>query len=84
MRSTSWKPYPALKVTAALHVAGAAALVAQPALWPAVAAALVANHGVLFAACMMPRSRVLGPNLVRLPAAAARGEVALTFDDGPA
>jgi peptidoglycan/xylan/chitin deacetylase (PgdA/CDA1 family) len=84
MRSTSWKPYPALKVTAALHAAGAAALVAQPALWPGVAAALLANHAVLFAACMMPRSRVLGPNLVRLPAAAAaRGEVALTFDDGP-
>jgi len=79
-----WKPYPALKVTAALHAAGAAALVAQPTLWPAVAAGLVANHGVLFAACMMPRSSVLGPNLVRLPAAAAaRSEVALTFDDGP-
>lgn len=33
---------------------------------------------------MWPQSRLLGPNLVRLPAAsAARGEVALTFDDGP-
>jgi len=79
-----WRPYPALKVTAAIHAAGAAALLAEPSLWPGVATALVANHGALFAACMMPRSRVLGPNLVRLPAAAAaRGEVALTFDDGP-
>jgi peptidoglycan-N-acetylglucosamine deacetylase len=79
-----WKPYPALRVTAALHAAGAVALGVRPELWPGVASVLVANHGVLFAACMMPRSSVLGPNLVRLPAAAAaRGEVALTFDDGP-
>ena len=35
-------------------------------------------------ACLRPRSRLLGPNLTRLPeVAAARGEVALTFDDGP-
>ena len=33
---------------------------------------------------MLPRSALLGPNLRRLPAgAAARGEIALTFDDGP-
>jgi peptidoglycan/xylan/chitin deacetylase (PgdA/CDA1 family) len=33
---------------------------------------------------MWPRSRLLGPNLVRLPhTAARRGEIALTFDDGP-
>src|SRR5262245_21082274 len=82
--SRRWTPYPALRATAGLHAAGALALAAAPELWPGVAAALLANHGVLFAACMMPRSRVLGPNLVRLPAAAeARGEVALTFDDGP-
>jgi peptidoglycan/xylan/chitin deacetylase (PgdA/CDA1 family) len=33
---------------------------------------------------MWPRSRLLGPNMVRLPKPAVdRGEVALTFDDGP-
>jgi peptidoglycan/xylan/chitin deacetylase (PgdA/CDA1 family) len=49
-----------------------------------VAAALVANHLVLFGASLVPRSRLLGDNLTRLPeAACARGEVALTFDDGP-
>jgi peptidoglycan/xylan/chitin deacetylase (PgdA/CDA1 family) len=33
---------------------------------------------------LIPRSRLLGPNIVRLPAAAiARRQVALTFDDGP-
>ena len=50
----------------------------------AAAAALVADHAALAVVGLWPRSRVLGPNLVRLPAAAAaRGEVALTFDDGP-
>jgi peptidoglycan/xylan/chitin deacetylase (PgdA/CDA1 family) len=47
-------------------------------------AALLGNHAVLAAAGMWPRSTMLGPNLRRLPpAAAARWEVALTFDDGP-
>ena len=33
---------------------------------------------------MRPKSRLLGPNLVRLPEPSVRrGEVALTFDDGP-
>jgi peptidoglycan/xylan/chitin deacetylase (PgdA/CDA1 family) len=46
--------------------------------------ALVANHVLLGLIGMWPRSRWLGQNMVRLPAAAAaRGEVALTFDDGP-
>jgi peptidoglycan/xylan/chitin deacetylase (PgdA/CDA1 family) len=52
---------------------------------PATAAALlVADHAALALAGLWPRSRVLGPNLVRLPEdAARRGEVSLTFDDGP-
>jgi peptidoglycan/xylan/chitin deacetylase (PgdA/CDA1 family) len=49
-----------------------------------VAATLAANHAVLAAAGLVPRSRLLGPNLTRLPdAAVRRGEIALTFDDGP-
>ncbi len=44
----------------------------------------MANHVGLAAAGCLPRSRLLGPNLVRLPETAARrAEVALTFDDGP-
>ena len=39
---------------------------------------------ILATVVIFPRSRLLGPNMIRLPAAAAqRGEVALTFDDGP-
>jgi peptidoglycan/xylan/chitin deacetylase (PgdA/CDA1 family) len=39
---------------------------------------------VLTGAGLWPRSRLLGPNWVRLPTASgARGEVAITIDDGP-
>ncbi len=79
-----WSPAPALQATAALHIGGALALALPGARWPWIAAALAVNHGVLFGASMAPRSRILGPNVVRLPEAARRRrEVALTFDDGP-
>ncbi len=59
-------------------------LAAQPHWWPWIVASFAANHAALGAVGMWPRSRLLGPNLVRLPEpAAARGEIALTFDDGP-
>jgi peptidoglycan/xylan/chitin deacetylase (PgdA/CDA1 family) len=75
---------PALRVTVALHAAGIALLVAAPAWWPWIAAALAANHLVLTAGVFLVRGRLLGPNLSRLPAAAiAQREVCLTFDDGP-
>jgi peptidoglycan/xylan/chitin deacetylase (PgdA/CDA1 family) len=75
---------PALRATAALHAGGVVAALALPAAWPAVLAGLAANHLVLFGAGLAPRSRLLGPNLSRLPpAAVARREIALTFDDGP-
>jgi peptidoglycan/xylan/chitin deacetylase (PgdA/CDA1 family) len=67
-----------------LHVGAAVALFLAPAHWPAVAGAVLANHALLTAAGLWPRSRMLGPNLLGLPpAAAARREAALTIDDGP-
>jgi peptidoglycan/xylan/chitin deacetylase (PgdA/CDA1 family) len=82
--TSPWRPAPALVASAGLHAVGAAALALAPSSWPAVALGLAANHAVLAGAGLMPRSRLLGPNLTRLPAAAARrGEIALTFDDGP-
>jgi len=75
---------PLLAGSAGLHAAGIAALGLAPGRWPLVLAALFADHCVLAGAGLWPTSRLLGPNLSRLPAAAAhRGEVALTFDDGP-
>jgi len=67
-----------------VHAGAAVALLAVPSQWPWALAALAANHAVLTAVGLWPRSTALGENLVRLPAAsAARHEVALTIDDGP-
>lgn len=74
----------ALRVTLVLHAGGIALLILDPALWPWIAAALVANHVILTAGVFLVRGRLLGPNLNRLPASAiAQGQVCLTFDDGP-
>ncbi|MHB1074936.1 polysaccharide deacetylase family protein [Thiobacillus sp.] len=79
-----WKPSPTLKATFALHGAAALGTLALPAAWPWALGALAANHAVLTLAGLLPRSTLLGPNLTRLPdAAAARREIALTLDDGP-
>lgn len=74
----------AIKVSIAVHLACALAFAIHPASWLWIVAIIAANHLILFAAIFVPRSGLLGPNVVRLPRAAAeRGEVALTFDDGP-
>lgn len=82
--SRRYRPTPLLLGSAALHAAGAVALAVAPRHWPAVAGTLFADHVLLAGLSLWPRSRLLGPNRSRLPEAAARrGEVALTFDDGP-
>jgi len=79
-----WRPSPLVLASAGLHAAGALALVLAPRRWPWIAGALVADHVVLTAAGLWPQSQLVGPTLWRLPAAAARrGEITLTFDDGP-
>lgn len=80
----AWSPPAAIRASVALHSLALAGMAIAPALWPWLAAAVAANHAGLTLAGMWPRNRLLGPNLVRLPAAAAAsGIVALTFDDGP-
>jgi peptidoglycan/xylan/chitin deacetylase (PgdA/CDA1 family) len=77
-----WLPTPLLRGSALVHLAALG--LAAAGRWRWAAAAVFADHLVLAAASMAPRSGLLGPLLTRLPAeAAARGEVALTFDDGP-
>ena len=79
-----WSPTPAVWLSMLLHAAAVATVAMQPALWPWALGAVAGNHLLLTAAVFWPRGRVLGANLVRLPAAAvARKEVSLTFDDGP-
>jgi peptidoglycan-N-acetylglucosamine deacetylase len=79
-----WAPSPFLCVSAAIHVAAAAAVLARPRVWPWALAAVALNHLLITAAGLWPRSGWLGPNLTRLPTPSARrGEVAITIDDGP-
>ena len=82
--SRRWSPPPLLYASASVHLAAAAAVLARPRVWPWALGALVANHVALAAAGLWPRSQLLGPNWVRLPArnGVATG-VAITIDDGP-
>ena len=81
---TRWTPSPLLSASAAVHGAAVLGTLAVPAAWPWAAGALVANHALLAGAGLWPSSHLLGPNLTRLPSAAAqRREIALTIDDGP-
>src|SRR5580658_1008671 len=70
-----------LKVSALVHCAAVAAVLVNFRLWPLALGALVANHIILALGGLLPRSRLLGPNLTRLPGGNDR--VALTIDDGP-
>jgi peptidoglycan/xylan/chitin deacetylase (PgdA/CDA1 family) len=65
-------------------VAAIGAGVLVPGALPWAVGAIVLNHALITGAGLTPRSSLLGPNLTRLPeAAAARREVAITIDDGP-
>jgi peptidoglycan-N-acetylglucosamine deacetylase len=79
-----WKPALAIQASWALHAGAAIALVVRPNLWPWALGAIVADHLMLTAAGLWPRSKLLGPNWTHLPgAAAATGAIAITIDDGP-
>ena len=79
-----WRPTPFVGGSAVLHAAALAGVAVGPELWPWALGAVAANHAAILAGGLLPRSTLLGPNLTRLPArAAARGEVALSLDDGP-
>jgi peptidoglycan/xylan/chitin deacetylase (PgdA/CDA1 family) len=77
-----WRPSAFIAGSALLHVAAIATVAVRSRWWPLALGAVVADHLALTGAGLWPRSRLLGPNLTRLPAAAAQS-VALTIDDGP-
>lgn len=84
LRARHWRPAPLLKISLALHLAGLLALALYPVAWVWTIVVLAFNHLVIITSVFCPRGRLLGPNVIRLPAAAAaRGEVGITFDDGP-
>ena len=77
-----WPAYATVSV--ACHAGAVVAALAEPAAWPWALGAIAANHVVLTAGGLWPRSRWLGSNWTRLPRAAiARREIAITIDDGP-
>jgi peptidoglycan/xylan/chitin deacetylase (PgdA/CDA1 family) len=84
MHSARWQPTLLIRATIALHVLALLAVIAEPGQWRWALAAVVANHLLMTAIGLWPRSHWLGPNWTQLPAAAtARNEIALTIDDGP-
>jgi len=84
MPEARWHSPPLVRAALALHAAALGVVIAVPGQWPWALAACIASHWVVVGVGLWPRSRWLGPNLTRLPAAAvARNEIALTIDDGP-
>ncbi len=84
MPDMKWRMPTLLRASAALHVGAAVLVAARPHAWPWALGGVVANHLQLAAVGLWPRSHALGSNWTALPpASAARGEVAITIDDGP-
>jgi len=80
----AWRPAPLYWLAGGVHVAGALTWLARPSLWPWALGAMAADHVLNFGFSFVPGTSLLGPCVTTLPASArARGEVALTFDDGP-
>jgi peptidoglycan/xylan/chitin deacetylase (PgdA/CDA1 family) len=80
----NWRPTPFVQFSIVLHVLALLAVIIDFALWPWALAAVIANHLAMMLLGLLPRSHALGANLTSLPvAAASRGEIALTIDDGP-
>ena len=76
-------PTPFVLGSVALHALAGGLVVARPSLWTWAASVVVLDHLFLTACGLWPRSSLLGPNVTRLPEAAAAGSVAITIDDGP-
>ncbi len=80
----AWRPTPFILASILIHAGALLFVLLAPARWEWALAIVLLDHVVIGAVGLWPRSRLLGANLVHLPAAAAeRREVALTFDDGP-
>lgn len=79
-----WRPTPFLWLSVVVHVVALMAVLIDRNLWPWALGAVVLNHAAITAAGLLPRCAWLGETITHLPAAnAARGEWALTIDDGP-
>jgi peptidoglycan/xylan/chitin deacetylase (PgdA/CDA1 family) len=78
----TWPWPPALKLSVGVHLAAGVLGALQPHLWPWLVGSVALNHVGLSVVGLWPRSRLLGPNITRLPDSAGHS-LALTLDDGP-
>lgn len=79
-----FEPTPIVQMSIGVHVLVIGLLIGYPGLWPFWLGIIVANHLILVALMLWPRSTAFGANISRLTSySAAAGEVALTIDDGP-
>ena len=63
----AYRPAPVIRASVVLHIGAAAAVVIRPQTWPWALAAVIADHLVLTAAGLWPRSSLLGSNWTHLP-----------------
>jgi peptidoglycan/xylan/chitin deacetylase (PgdA/CDA1 family) len=79
-----WVPNTFMRFSLVLHAAALVFALWLPESWIWALWAVMLNQLTLILTGLWPKSRLLGPNWTRLPpAAAARGEVSITIDDGP-
>src|SRR2546430_17586093 len=79
-------PAALIRGSVAWQVAAAAVTLVRPHWWPWTLGAVLADHLLLTAAGLRPRSRLLGPNWTPLPPAAGGGGAGATatpLPDGP-
>jgi peptidoglycan/xylan/chitin deacetylase (PgdA/CDA1 family) len=80
----NWKPTLAIKLSLLVLTCCIVVTLLNPTLWTWMLGIVFVNHSILAIAGLIPRSTLLGPNITRLPQAAAQdGKVAITIDDGP-
>ena len=85
------RPSPLVLASLALHAGAIGVVLVRPHWWPWALSAVIADHLLLAASGLWPRSHLLGPNWTHLPplaavspaGAPAPGAVAITIDDGP-
>lgn len=81
---SAWPRSPFVRASFVLHGLALLLVGVAPGYWRWALGAVLANHLLITAVGLWPRSNWLGPNWTRLPAAAAaRQQIALTIDDGP-
>jgi peptidoglycan/xylan/chitin deacetylase (PgdA/CDA1 family) len=91
LTSRPGRPAPLIRASRALHLGAIGVVLVRPHWWPWALSAVVADHLLLAASGLWPRSHLLGPNWTHLPplgagspaGTPAPAAVAITIDDGP-